>query len=181
MSMTDELKRLAAAIRRRNKTDRAIARIIGQPAEKGHIGEFIASRIFGIKLSESAAHKGADGRFRKGPLRNKSVNIKFYGKQDRLLDMCKDRQLNYYLVLAGPERPAGPSRRETRPLMIDAVYLFDATKLRRDLNKRGVKIGAATYVAKKHWEAAKLYPEGPCSLLTLSVKQRGLLRLFGRQ
>lgn len=177
-STADDLNRLAKAIRRRNEADEAIARIIGRPAVRGHIGEFIASRVFGIKLYGSASHKGADGQFQKGRLRGKSVNIKFYGKQDGLLCIRQDALPKYFLVLTGPKGPAASSVGQTRPLVVEAVYLFDATKLKRDLDKRGVKIGVATSVRKAYWLAAELYPVGRCPLLTLSARKRELLGLF---
>ena len=90
MNPMQDLQDLAEAIRRRNEADAAIARIIGRPAEKGHIGEFIAAGVFGIDLEASAAHKGSDGRFVDGPLRGRSVNIKFYGKQEGMLDIRLD-------------------------------------------------------------------------------------------
>ena len=42
--------------------------IVGRPALIGHVGEYIASRVFGIALEHSAANKGYDGRFTDGPL-----------------------------------------------------------------------------------------------------------------
>jgi hypothetical protein len=46
----DNLKELANLIEKRNEIDRKIADIIQRPAIPGHIGEFIASRVFDIQL-----------------------------------------------------------------------------------------------------------------------------------
>ena len=61
------LERLADLIRERNANEVAITRIVGRPAQLGHIGEYIASRIFDIELEQDAAHRGSDGQFRSGP------------------------------------------------------------------------------------------------------------------
>ena len=53
-----ELQRLASFIKKRNAADNDISALIGRPAKESHIGEFIAARIFGIALHESATHKG---------------------------------------------------------------------------------------------------------------------------
>ena len=49
----DELTALAELIRRRNAVERDISAITGRPALIGHVGEFIASRIFAIELEQS--------------------------------------------------------------------------------------------------------------------------------
>ena len=61
------LERLADLIRERNANEVAITGIVGRPAQLGHIGEYIASRIFDIELEQDAAHRGSDGQFRSGP------------------------------------------------------------------------------------------------------------------
>jgi hypothetical protein len=38
-----------------------------------------------------------------------------------------------------------------RPWFIDAVYLFDAHRLRDELDQRGVKIGVATSIRNAQW------------------------------
>lgn len=84
-----EFQELAALIADRNRIDESICRLIGRPAITGHIGEFIASRVFDIQLEVSAAHKAWDGRFRSGPLAGRTVDIKFYGKQEGILDSAE--------------------------------------------------------------------------------------------
>ena len=53
------LERLADLIRERNANEVAITRIVGRPAQLGHIGEHIASRIFDIELEQDAPIGGA--------------------------------------------------------------------------------------------------------------------------
>ena len=57
------LKQLADLIGKLNALEPEITALIWRPAQIGHIGEYIASRIFGIELVESAAHKAIDGSF----------------------------------------------------------------------------------------------------------------------
>lgn len=64
MSNLEELVRLIHA---RNETDEEISGIIGRPAEKGHVGEYIASKVFDIALEHAATEKAHDGRFTTGP------------------------------------------------------------------------------------------------------------------
>ena len=56
MNLDSDLQSLAALIRARNAIEIPITQIIGRPSQLGHIGEFIASRIFDIALEESAVH-----------------------------------------------------------------------------------------------------------------------------
>ena len=83
----EKLKELAALLKQRNEIDSAIASVIGRPAISGHLGEFIAAKIFDIKLADSATNKGIDGHFKNGPLAGRTVNVKLYGKQEGLLDI----------------------------------------------------------------------------------------------
>ena len=50
----NELQRLASFIKKRNAADNDISALIGRPAKKSHIAEFIAAGIFRIELYESA-------------------------------------------------------------------------------------------------------------------------------
>ncbi len=65
----DDLRKLADLIRQRNDLEVEITRIIQRPAQVGHIGEFIAAKVFGIALAFSASEKGSDGRFEEGPFK----------------------------------------------------------------------------------------------------------------
>jgi hypothetical protein len=75
----DDLAGLAALIRQRNAIETEITQITGRPAVLGHLGECVASRVFGIALAHAATEKGIDGHFVSGPLRGSSVNIKWEG------------------------------------------------------------------------------------------------------
>ena len=88
--MDDELARLADLVKRRNALECEITELIARPASIGHIGEFIASRIFNISLQHSASSKGIDGHFNDGTLKNRSVNIKWYAMREGLLDITPD-------------------------------------------------------------------------------------------
>jgi hypothetical protein len=113
----------------RNSVDAEIAVITGRPMTSGHLGEWIASRVFDIELEPSAAATAIDGRFRSAPLAGRTVNVKWYLKREGLLDMSSSPVLDSYLVLTGPASAAASSRESTRPWSVDAVYLFDAHEL----------------------------------------------------
>lgn len=172
---------LAVLLKRRNDIDNQIAVLIERPASIGHIGEFIASRVFGILLEESAITKGHDGRFSDGPLAGKTVNVKFYGKLEFILDVNSDGIPDYYLVLTGPRATSMTSRGGMRPLVIESAFLFESGPLLAALQDRGVKLGVATSVAKNRWEAAEVYPRPKSVDLVLSSEQRQALALFSSQ
>lgn len=169
---------MSALLSKRNNIDEEISRIIGRPALQGHIGEFIASRIFNIELEQSAVAKGIDGRFRDGPLKGKTVNVKIYGKREGFLDISTKNLADYYLVLTGPGSDPVSSRGKSRPMIISNAYLFDMKRLMPTLKQRGVKIGVATSVIKEQWNRAEIYPQNRCNTITLDETQRELLRLF---
>lgn len=175
--MTD-WEKLSQLIKQRNHVDDEIASIINRPALQGHIGEFIASRIFNINLHQSATKKGNDGFFNKGSLVGKSVNIKWYGKKEGILDINPNSLPDYFLVLCGPKSNAQSSVGKSRPLKIDSVYLFESNSLIDNLRSRGVKIGIATSVVTTQWELAEIFPNQTNHFLELSPEQRSLLSLF---
>jgi len=174
----NELEKIAELLEKRRQIDWEISRIIGRPSLAGHIGEYVASKIFKIRLETSAAAKGIDGVFVEGPLKEKTVNIKLYGKQEGILDITLNNLADYYLVLTGPKSPPTTSRGESRPIVISNVYLFDMRNLVSKLEKRGVKIGVATSVAKSFWEEAEIYPNQTNRILELTREQIRLLELF---
>jgi hypothetical protein len=173
-----DLERLAQLIRTRNAVDEEIAAVIGRPALAGHIGEYVAARVFDIDLEASAARKAIDGRFRSGPLAGASVNIKCYAKLEGLLDLAPSSPPDYYLVLVGPRSAAASSRGGMRPWLIHSVFLFDANRLLHQLGLRGVKVGIATSVARQLWDEAAVYPAQQNMDLVLSETQRRTLGLF---
>lgn len=174
-----ELKRLADLLRQYNAIGDEIAGVIGRPAERGHVGEYIAARIFDIALEPSARKRAHDGKFTKGALEGHTVNVKWYGKQEGVLDLHARRPPDYYLALTGPAGPAASSRGATRPWVIQSVYIFDAPRLLADLRARGVKIRTGSSVRQELWTAAEIYPESRNAALVLSQEQRDLLALFG--
>ncbi len=175
----DDLERLALLIRQRNDTEVEITRIIGRPAQIGNIGEYIAARVFKIALASSATEKGYDGHFEEGPLRGRTVNVKWYAKREGLLDIEPRSLPDFYLVLTGPPSPAVSSKGTPRPWLISSVCLFDAHGLVDELVKAGVKVGIATSVRKRLWDAAELWPNQRNTMLPLTDGQRRMLRLFG--
>lgn len=174
----DDVIRLAKLIRTRNTTMRQIAALIQRPALIGHVGEYIASRVFGIALEESASQKSIDGHFTDGKLAGQSVNIKWYAKRENILDVTPNALPDFYLVLAGPKSAGTSSRGEVRPWVIEAIYLFDTPQLVHRLRSRGVKIGVATSVRQSLWDEAEVYPTPRNAQLMLSEAQRKLLAHF---
>jgi hypothetical protein len=171
--------RVAELLRARNAIDADLARIIARPVTAGHLGEWIASVVFDIELESSASAKGIDGRFRSGPLQGLTVNVKWYMKNQGLLDTTEHAALDYYLVLAGPPSPAGSSRGTTQPWCVHAVFLFDARQLRLEQLARGVKLGIASSVTRQQWLRAQIYPKPPAgSSLPLTTEQAELLQFF---
>ena len=178
MTAHDQLRRLAALIRRRNLVDAEIATTIGRPAHPGHIGEFVAAAIFDIRLHESATHRGADGQFTRGPLAGRSVNIKKYSTDQGMLDIRLDALPDFFLVLTGVSSPAASSRGTTQPWTIESVYLLEASPLVEQLRARGVKIGVATSVRRHIWDDAGIYPSPTNGTLRPTPEQIRMLELF---
>jgi len=173
-----ELERIAGLIEKRNQIDTEISKIIGRPATRGHLGEFIASKVFKIRLESSATAKGIDGVFQEDSLKGKTVNIKLYGKQEGILDIAVHELADYYLVLTGPKTAPTTSRGSSRPLVISNVYLFEMRELVDKLRKRAVKIGIATSVAQSYWKEAEIYPHATNKKLELTKDKVRLLQLF---
>ena len=177
----EELETLAALIHERNRVDESISRLIGRPATMGHIGEFIASKVFDIQLEVSAAHKAWDGRFTSGSLAGRTVDIKFYGKQEGLLAISQDEQPDYFLILTGRVAAAASSKGSTRPTTIEHVYLFEGRALAADVLQRGVKFGAAASIPKSQWEQAEIFPNAANPEMPVTKQQWTLLALFSAQ
>src|ERR1700761_6072416 len=179
LSMSEgSLARVATLLHERNSIDAELAWLIHRPMTSGHLGEWIAAQVFDIELEASAVTAGIDGRFRSGPLQDQTVNIKWYLKREGLLDTTESTTLDYYLILTGPPSAAVSSRGTTRPLCIEAVFLFDARQLRSEQIMRGVKRGIASSVTKQQWTAAEIYPSPTNVQLTVTPQQAGQLELF---
>ena len=172
--MESNLEQLASLLARRNAIDEEIGALVGRPAIRGHVGEWIAQEIFRVTLEESASQEGFDGRFADGPLAGKTVNVKWYGERTGVLGINLDGVPDYYLVMTGPKAVATTSRGQTLPWVITEVFLLDARALVKRLGKGGV----ATYVRQHEWEAARVYPAAAGALLTLTDAQREALTLF---
>lgn len=173
-----ELERVAELVAERNAVDAEIGAITGRPAVAGHVGEWIAAQIFDIALESSAAAKGIDGRFTSAPVEGRTVNVKWYAKREGILDLTKDSDADFYLVMTGPQAAPVSSRGGTRPLRITAVYLFVVPELLAELGARGVKIGIATSVRVGDWEASEIFPRQNNRVLVLTADQREALALF---
>ncbi|MFD9704858.1 hypothetical protein [Lentzea sp. NPDC059081] len=167
----NEVKRVADLIQERNRVDAALSACIRRPALTGHLGDWIAAQIFGIELGLGA--KGVDGTLADG----RTVNVRWNLKRDNLLDL-RDGGPDVYLVLSGPKALAESSRGATRPMVIDAVYLFDAAAVVGELRARGRKVGVASSVREELWDAAEVYPRRNPSFV-LTEEQREFLALFG--
>jgi hypothetical protein len=59
----EQLIQLAELLRQYVSIGDKIAKLISRPVALGHLGEFVAARIFRIELAASATEKGLDGRF----------------------------------------------------------------------------------------------------------------------
>jgi hypothetical protein len=173
----NEIDQLAKLLRQHNQIGEQISAVIGRPALTGHLGEFIASRIFEIDLERSANMTGHDGRFRVGPLAGKTVNVKCYLKLETL-DINPKARPDFFLVLAGPRSRAVNSRGASRPFVIAHVFLFDAAQLCATLEERNVKLQTGTSLRRDLWDAAELYPDNRSTLYSLSDAQRSTLALF---
>ncbi|MEN4448121.1 hypothetical protein [Mycobacterium sp. SM3041] len=173
-----ELAELAVLLQQRNALDARLGALLGRPALVGHIGEWIAARIFDIELEHGANVAGYDGRFTTGLLAGRTVNVKAYGKLEGLLDINLNAPVDCYLVFAGPKAAAGSSRGGLRPFCIDSVHLFDAERLHVALRERGVKIGVATSVRAALWEAAEVYPRANSLDLVVDEAQRRQIAMF---
>lgn len=173
----NNLQNLAKVIKQKNTIDAEIAQITRRPAERGHAGEYITAAIFDIELESSANKKGIDGRFASGNLVGKTVNIKWYGKLEGILDISLENGPDFYLVMTGPKSVSPSSKGGTRPWIISYVFLFDSSKLLQEL--KHLKMGIATSVKKQLWEMAEIYPIQRNKQLILSVEQKNLLELFG--
>jgi hypothetical protein len=177
----EELTELAALLRERNALDARIGRLLDRPVTTGHIGEWIAARIFDIELEAAANIAGYDGHFTTGALAGQTVNVKAYGKHESSLDMKSTAPLDYYLVFTGPKptKEAWISTRGTlRPFCIHSVFLFDAHRLRAEIIARGKTPSEATSVLSARWQAAEIYPRSNNPLLVISEAQRRQLELF---
>lgn len=106
--------------------------------------------------------------------------MKFYGKREGCLDLATSGTPDFYLVLTGPTAGAICSRGARRPLVIEAVYLFESAALLTALSRRDrpPKIGIATSVADEYWTAAEIWPWSGSANPRLTAEQGQTLALF---
>jgi hypothetical protein len=177
--MTD-VQQLAELVHERNSVAMRITQLIGRPAQIGHIGEWIASKVFEIELEDSAITKGLDGWFRSGSLAGKSVNIKYYAKLEGLLAICENALPDYFLVLTGPRSTSMKSRGDARLWYIDLAFIFRASDLCSTLRASGTaKIDScATSIRRQLWMEAEIYPASSSPILALNSTQKDMLQSF---
>ncbi len=129
-------------------------------------------------MSEYANEKGIDGRFKTGALEGKTVNIKFYTKNQRGLDISQTPpRPDYFLVMTGEYSSANSSKGTSRPWVISNVYIFNSEKLINTL-KEEVKIWVNTSVRKDLWDNAEIYPTPNNKEFQLSDEQKEKIKLF---
>lgn len=177
--MNKALENLSELLIEMNSIGEKISEITQRPATIGHTGEYIASHVFDIELEEVANAKGIDGRFRSGVLAGKSVNVKWYGKLEYMMDINPDALPEYFLVMTGPKAKVLTSKGGIRPWLVDYVFLFNAAELMIELNARGVKIGVATSVRKHKFQDAEIYPNKRNMSYRMTDDQMGILMAFG--
>jgi len=173
------LEKLVTLLSEMNSIGEKVSEITQRPASRGHTGEYIAAEIFDIELEESANAKGFDGRFRSGSLAGRTVNVKWYGKLEYMLDINPDALPDFFLVMTGPKALEMTSKGGIRPWLIDYVFLFNAAELMIELNARGVKIGIATSVQKHEFQAAEIFPNKRSMVYRMTDDQMGKLLAFG--
>ncbi len=170
----DRLIELSSLLRTRNFVDGEIAGLVGRPAQRSHIGEYIARVVFDIAEPDSAAQADNDGAFRTGILKGQTLNVKFYGKDAGVWSIKEYPSVDYYLVLTGAREGAGSSRGKTRPLVIDQVFIVPETTLR----EHGVRPGITT-VKQTVRDPYRVYPTaGAQAVLSLDNRQRELIEFF---
>ena len=175
MTLLDELSQLVLA---RNAIDAIISRVINRPASTGHFGEFMAKHIFDLELSTTANNRSYDGRFLSAPLTGCSVNVKYYPKNEGLLDLHPSHPPEYYLVLTGPDALPGSSRGTSRPWLIRFAFIFHTQSLHAALLNRGLQLGRATSVINQLWYDAEIYPRKNSPYYIISEAQNEMLKQF---
>lgn len=111
---TDSLARAAALLRERNEIDAELARLMHRPMTSGHLGEWIAAKVFDIELEASAVAAGIDGHFRSGPWQGRTVNVKWSLKREGALDSATNTQLTVTPMQAEQLRPFAPDGKQPR-------------------------------------------------------------------
>jgi len=175
----NELEKLASLLSEMNSIGEKISEITQRPATIGHTGVYIAAEIFDIELEEAANAKGIDGHFRSGTLAGRTVNVKWYGKLEYMLDINPKALPDFFLVMTGPKALNPTSKGGIRSWLIDYVFLFNAEELMIELNARGVKIGIATSIRKHEFQETEIFPNKRSMVYRMNDDQMGELLAFG--
>ena len=173
------LKQLSSLLVRRNAIDEKITALIGRPAIRGHVGEWIAQEIFKVKA----------GKIRESEGLRRPVYRRSAGRTDGECEVVRQargaarhqssQRPGQYLVLTGPKAEATTSKGQTRPLVITEVFLFDASALVEQFKVQKRRLGVAASVRQHEWKTARVYPKAaPGARLTLTDAQREALKLF---
>src|SRR6266571_7525279 len=171
-----DLPQLASLLKSRNTIDSKIATLIGRPVQAQSVGEYIASVIFGIALEEPAPHKTTDGRFTRGPLAGRTVDVQWRTKHDGILHLKTDPLPDYYLVFVGSKEVTALHSLSI-PWVIESVHLFHSAELLNALRERGVQFGTGTSITGPLWERAEIYPVQRNHQLILSEEEKNMLAL----
>lgn len=172
-----ELRQMAGLLRARNAIDDVIATITDRPVNPGHLGEWIAARIFPSNSSSRplpGPSTAAFDRSCRGRGGEREVVRQARG--------CAGHDGAFVSrLLPRADRSALGRTHLTRyhPPTHDRVGLpFPAAKLAETIRDTGLKLGIATSVRNALWDAAEVYPEQCNPELPLSPQQRHLLALF---
>ncbi|MCK4261276.1 MAG: transposase [Halanaerobiales bacterium] len=128
------------------------------------------------KLAKSANNKGSNGVFRGNALAGQTVKIKWYPKQNYILDITPKALPEYYLVFTGDINTKSSSRGVSKPWVIELVYFLNTIELMDKLQNKN--IGTATSVKREIWKQAEIYPNQKNKKLLITEDQKKLLRLF---
>ena len=116
-------------VRERNAIEARITRLLDRPASVGGIGEWIAARIFYSELEEAANAAGYDGWFTTGSLSGKTVNVKTYTRDERILDIL---DMFYRAAIAAVDEVRGKPAKRLGLLPVAAEPHHEAlSRLRR--------------------------------------------------
>lgn len=116
-----------------------------QAVSTGHLGEWITSRIFDIQLEAYPSAKGIDARFRSGPLRESTVNVKWNVKHQAGSTRPTKTRSKTTSSSKTPRFRPDPHVAPPRRGCIVPVYVFDALRLKTE-QLAGVKLGIESSV-----------------------------------
>ncbi len=172
------INQLAEALGALNEIHRTISQLLGRSATSGNICEVIASEILYIQLEKRANHPVFDGTFTRGPLQDKTVNVKWRNEVVKTINMKdSNEQPDYFLSLVGP-RKSHAKETPYHPFAIEEVCLFETIPLIAFLKKERIKIRHQTRVPAPVWEKARIYPSQEGSPLPLTRTQENLFDIF---